>query len=305
MSNTNRIKAFLQKRSVLKKKFIFPFSPKETTICERRRDFLEQFTISSDYHLAILKYIDEQVGLKGKRVLELGGSNIPREIFLDDFAVKQYVGIDYIESWWADPNHKRERVNLLNDIKKAYNREEPYLLFSGSINDLTDDYLVKHFDVIISFSSIEHFEDMPLMLKKAFNVLKKGGIYFASSEPIWSSGKGHHFWITADYNFQVTPDFDYAHLIYDKRQFKKKFINIKDLDKVSRQVYDWNGINRLFYSEIETAVNASPFVFKEIYPFIIQKPPREVEDLLYKKYSNRAKNKEKFSKRGIQWILQK
>jgi hypothetical protein len=121
--------------------FIFPFAPKNRVICEKRREFLKNFTISPDYHLAILAYIDENLGLKGKRILELGGSNIPREILLDDFAVKQYVGVDYIESWWPDPNHKKEVVNQLGDLCKVFSKDKSYMLFSGNVNDLPADHL--------------------------------------------------------------------------------------------------------------------------------------------------------------------
>lgn len=57
---------------------MFPFKPNNLEIIERRREFLKKYSISPDYHLSILSYIDENFGLRGKRILELGGSNIPR-----------------------------------------------------------------------------------------------------------------------------------------------------------------------------------------------------------------------------------
>jgi SAM-dependent methyltransferase len=287
------------------KQYVFPFAPKDRQFCEKRRKFLKEFSISPDYHLAILKYIDENFGLKGKRILELGGSNIPREILLDDFGVKQYVGVDYIESWWPDPNHKREKVYLLEEFDKVFDREDPYQLYSGSVNDLKIDTISGYFDVIVSFSSIEHFSNTPLMLEKASDALKKGGVYIASSEPLWSSGKGHHFWIDGGYNFQVTNDFDFAHLLYDKSEFLKKFEAKKDVQDISRQIYDWSGINRTFYKEIEEAVYASKFSGKVIFPFILQAPPANIIAELHRRHGSKVKNDQDFSIRGIQWILEK
>jgi SAM-dependent methyltransferase len=285
--------------------FIFPFTPKNNEICEKRRLFLKDFSISPDYHLAILSYIDENFGLRGKRVLEIGGSNIPREILIDDFGVKQYVGIDYIESWWPDPNHRREIVNSLNDLQKVFTQDQHYFIFSGNVNDLPDDFLANYFDIIVSFSSIEHFENVSLMLEKSYNVLKNGGLYFSSSEPIWSSGKGHHFWINENYNFQVTNDFDFIHLLYSKDQFLEKFKQKKEIEKVAHQIYSWNGINRFFYKEIEEAVFSSSFSEKDIHPFIIKYPPTDILNKLLNKYKDKIKNEKDFSIRGIQWILKK
>jgi hypothetical protein len=143
------------------------------------------------------------------------------------------------------------------------------------------------------------------MLDKSYGILKKGGHYFATSEPLWSSGKGHHFWISQDYNFQITNDFDFTHLLYDKKEFLMKFQSKKDIVKISEQVYDWNGINRLFYKEIEQAVYSSGFSSKTIYPFILQDPPANMLGMLCGKYSDKIKNDGDFSIRGIQWILKK
>jgi SAM-dependent methyltransferase len=305
MNLFKKIKYLFSKKQISQNKFIFPFIPKNNKICEKRRDFLKDFSISPDYHLAILAYIDENFGLKGKRVLELGGSNIPREIIIDDFGVKQYIGVDYIESWWPDPNHKKETVIPMGDLLKVFSSDEPYFIFSGSVNDLPDDFLSDKFDIIISFSSIEHFNDIPLMLKKAHNVLKKGGYYFATSEPVWSSGKGHHFWISPDYNFQVTSDFDFAHLLYSKEEFLEKFKSKREIDVVAEKIYDWDGINRLFYKDIESAVYSSDFSNKVIYPFILQKPPASILDALRVKNGNKINSDNDFSIRGIQWILEK
>lgn len=283
---------------------LFPFSPVNIGIVEKRRKFLEKYSISPDYHLSILSYIDENFGLKGKRILELGGSNIPREILSKDFGVKQYVGIDYVDSWWKDPNHEKETLHSLDNFKKVFSPSEPYLIFSGKIDDLPDDIIANNFDIIISFSSIEHFGNIPLMLKKAFNVLKKGGLYFASSEPIWSSGKGHHFWINENYNFHVTNDFDFAHLLYTRSEFLEKFKSKNEIEKVAYQIYDWDGINRSFCGKIKADILTSSFSEKHVYPFIIQEPSDDILDKLYQKYGV-GNSKDDFSTRGIQWILKK
>ncbi|NCA93574.1 MAG: methyltransferase domain-containing protein [Sphingobacteriia bacterium] len=284
---------------------MFPFDPTNLDIVEKRRKFLEKYSISPDYHLSILSYIDENFGLRGKRILELGGSNIPREIVIKDFGVKQYVGIDYVDSWWKDPNHEIETLHSLKDFKKIFSLSEPYLIFSGRIDDLPDGIISDSFDIIISFSSIEHFRNISLMLKKASDVLKKGGFYFASSEPIWSSGKGHHFWINENYNFHVTNDFDFAHLLYSKDEFLNQFKLKNEIEKVAYQIYDWDGINRFFYGEIEAGVLNSSFSEKHIYPFVIQEPSIDILNKLYQKYGDEIKNKNDFSIRGIQWILKK
>jgi len=288
----------------LERQFAFPFEPENREICKKRREFLKEYT-SHDYHLSVLAYINENLGLKDKRILELGGSNIPREIPLDDFSVKQYVSVDYINSWHPDPNHQREVIHDLGDLQKVFTEDEPYLIFSGSVNDLSDDFLAGYFDIIISFSTIEHFENMPLMLEKASNVLKKDGFYFATSEPLWSSGKGHHFWISSDYNFQVTNDFDFAHLLYNKNEFLEFFRSKRDIEKISDQIYDWKGINRLFYKEIEEAVRSSDFSSKVIFPWMRQNPPSDILNMLQSRYTDEIKDQGDFSIRGVQWVLKK
>jgi len=47
-----------------------------------------------DYHIEFLNHLTRLFNLEGFRVIEIGGSNIPREMVLNDFKVKQWVCID-------------------------------------------------------------------------------------------------------------------------------------------------------------------------------------------------------------------
>jgi hypothetical protein len=50
------------------------------------------------YHVNYLRECDNQCGLKGKRVIEIGGS-LPKELVVGCFGVKQWIAIEDIGYW--------------------------------------------------------------------------------------------------------------------------------------------------------------------------------------------------------------
>jgi SAM-dependent methyltransferase len=49
------------------------------------------------------------------------------------------------------------------------------------------------FDIVVSFNSFEHIHDPEGALREIGRVLKHGGIFYASFDPIWTADTGSHF----------------------------------------------------------------------------------------------------------------
>ncbi len=75
-----------------------------------RAELKEKFGLS--YQLDALEFFEAQVGLRGKRVLELAGSNLPRELVIDRLGVKHWTCID-------DPGGKYLEVQKKRNTKLA------------------------------------------------------------------------------------------------------------------------------------------------------------------------------------------
>ena len=122
--------------------------------------------------------------MENKKIFELGGSNAPREILLDDFKIKQYIAVDYIHSWWPDPNHKREKIYELSTLKENYQNTDSYKIYSGKVNDIPYNFLENTFDIVYTISTIEHFDDLKLILEIAYPYFKERRSFYSNIRTI-------------------------------------------------------------------------------------------------------------------------
>lgn len=125
-----------------------------------------------DYFHILRKSVD----LRGKRVLEIGGS-IPAEL-TESANVAQWISID------VDEKLVGSRVTPGRGRSLALLMDASSMGFAGS-----------SFDVVFSGNAFEHILLFPEALAHVFRVLKPGGLFFTIFSPIWSGPDGHHTWI--------------------------------------------------------------------------------------------------------------
>lgn len=147
-----------------------------------------------DWHIPALHFLFNRVSVQGLRVLEIGGSNLPRALTHDLLGARSWVAVDGI---WD------ERVLAMR--ADHYGRERMVALDSVTENDLASDYLIargraedipsilhNRFDCIISIAALEHVDDLSLCLENAYRCLVQPGWFAALFGPIWSGYEGHH-----------------------------------------------------------------------------------------------------------------
>jgi SAM-dependent methyltransferase len=129
----------------------------------------------SSAHRVLSRYIP----FKGKDVLEIGGSQSGEsaEPFLKDGAASVTVtGLDRV----ADKEFVSGQLRFLR----------------ADALSLSSVFRPGSFDVLYGLSIVEHIPTPEVLLDEVYRVLKPGGVAYFEGNPIWSSPKGHHLWVS-------------------------------------------------------------------------------------------------------------
>jgi hypothetical protein len=210
----------------------------------------------AEYQIAALAELLQRTSLAGKRVLEVGGSNLPRALVLAHLGAKEWISVDIIEegSYQLEQQGSHYRTEGINDLKLASQLigSRSYLILNGKIEDATD-LSSSYFDVVVSITSFEHILAIPSALATMQHVKTSQAYVFSYHGPIWSSYCGHHVWVDDEIHFNnhaAIPAFD--HLLCDPPEMFEKLIKRYDRKRAEQavlQIYHLPRINRLFYED--------------------------------------------------------
>jgi len=117
----------------------------------------------SQYHLDILESLYEKYGLKNKRIIDVGGSNIPIDV-MKSFEVTKFVCLDPISKWgYAKIKNKcfLKNVYKLSDFEEAFNAEYSFILDENI--EKVGNILNNEFDIAISISAFEHVTSLKII----------------------------------------------------------------------------------------------------------------------------------------------
>jgi SAM-dependent methyltransferase len=203
-------------------------------------------------HLVLSRY----VSLTGKHILEVGGAQACVSVmpFLKDGAASAIVsGLDHISQEVVSDQYdlRIQRANAL-ELSSVFGHER--------------------FDIVYGLSIIEHIPSPELFLSELHAVLKPGGLAYLEGNPLWSSAKGHHLWVSTDGPYPTTANYlfdptwpaqstnplpDWAHLLMTPGEMRsflaKKTIPAGDIDCIMDWVFDSDGINRIGMERIARA----------------------------------------------------
>jgi ubiquinone/menaquinone biosynthesis C-methylase UbiE len=236
----------------------------------------------SSAHRVLSRYIP----FKGKDVLEIGGSQSGEsaEPFLKDGAASVTVtGLDRV----ADKEFVSGQLRFLR----------------ADALSLSSVFRPGSFDVLYGLSIVEHIPTPEVLLDEVYRVLKPGGVAYFEGNPIWSSPKGHHLWVsnwggpyqrktTANYLFNEFPDIestnplpDWSHLLMTQDQMRE-YLSAKSLPRVDIEcIIDWvycsDQVNRMNMSEIAEAYTTSRLIVLEANT-LRSEVPRDMESALRK-----------------------
>jgi SAM-dependent methyltransferase len=231
-----------------------------------------------------LRAAERCVGLKQKRVLEVGGS-VPVE------AVRA-AGVAH---WTAC------------DLKPATQDARDYttLVADAAAMPLERDSL----DAAYSVCAFEHFDRLEHVLREVHRVLRPSARFFAQFAPIWSCAVGHHVWIMENgqplvtFNDRVIPRF--AHLLLEERELATFLTLTRGADlarRISDYVWRQKYINRLFEGDFRRIVEASPFRVESIEPWGgVTRPQSEMRAALMQRWPSGGD----FAAHGLRIVLTK
>jgi SAM-dependent methyltransferase len=273
------------------------------------------------WHIGYLKNIAPFV--KGKIVLEIGGSCFPRKLLFSTLGAKKWVCIDYLKNWGKD-----FEVNRLNELLDNSGKTNDFLVFSldNAENNLNAcDYLKFHgdatyipesfygkFDIVVSTNAFEHILTLPQVIEKIYRCLKRGGKLFTGFGPIWSCAVGHHYaggkydrvLQKTDISFNniekdgVPP---FIHLLKNEKETREYFADKSlpfgqmQIDCLCKWSYHTDEINRLFFEDYEEIMANSKFKSYKIIASCIEKSTDELLEELCRKYPKYKR----FDVRGI------
>jgi hypothetical protein len=249
----------------------------------------------------LLRYFDT----RGKRVLQIGESNWPREFVFDMMQPAQWVTvasipketIELVEAGEREPylDHLREvGISHFGSAKNGF--DAPYTIFADPIEDGRQ-VLESRFDLVLSVAYFQHVINLKEMFEIAYSNLRDQGIIFSQFSPIWSSAVGHHCsWIpnhrlksAVEQGNGLIPPF--GHLIYtedDMKTLLSKCYDQNDLDWIIDSIYKNAQINKLFFDDYFRIFLQSDFKMVDFRGRWVTPIDNEVRVILENKFPGRA-----------------
>ncbi len=227
------------------------------------------------YHVPYCVQADQLVGLRGKRVLEVGGS-LPAEFVKNNLGVAQWTAVEELSYWrTVDQVEKLTDSPLQQQADAKLTAATPdlldqdYVLLDGAIEDAPDT-LAGQFDVAFSIACFEHVSRLPKALDRIARLLKPGGQLFTMFSPIWSAHDGHHLPNITDrtgrtFVFGNSPIPPWGHLLAGPSGLYQYLLNHTDAataEEMVYYVYHAPHINRLFAEDYVNYFQQSPLTVK-------------------------------------------
>lgn len=221
--------------------------------------------------------MDARCSLEGKRVLEIGGSNMPKEMIFDALKVRQWISVDRVypenRQYWPQQYKQTGVIPISEDIE--YTMLDQHVILDGGIEKLSPSF-ANRFDVTISMDAYEHIHRFATMLERVHMALRPGGTMMSMYSVIWSSHFGHHLWGVTDkagrtYYIESSPIPKWGHLLMRPHEMYQYLLNHTDpdaADEIVYHVYHSEILNRLFYEDYEGYFARSPFQNIEMGRFI-------------------------------------
>lgn len=272
---------------------------KQLKMQNRKKYLSEDFP---QYHLDILEEIDKTYSLKGKTIIDIGGSNIPIEI-MKSFGVKKFVCVDPISKWGyyqKDNVCFGKRIYKETEFSNAFENEYSFII-DNEVETLGEQFN-NIFDIAISISTFEHVNSIKETLNVIHRMLKSKGVIISQYEPVFSCASGHHVYVSKEYNFNNMPEIDYLHLLYKEDEAREYIKSIERFDKniqeeIIRQAYHSNVINRFMIKDHIVGFHNSLFNKFIVEYFYMQPVPEEIRQKLVTNYGD-----QRYDIRGIKYI---
>lgn len=234
-----------------------------------------------EYNLAgqpdFLVEMNRHWSLEGKRVLEIGGSNIPKPFLFEVLKARQWVSVDRVypanRQYWPSQYKHTGVIPICEDID--YSILDQHVILDGGIERLPRSFAGR-FDAIVSMDAFEHIPKFASMLDRAYDALRPGGKMLSMYSVIWSSHFGHHLWGVTDkagktYYIESSPIPKWGHLLMRPHEMYRYLLDHTDAetaDEIVYHVYHSEILNRLFFEDYQAYFAQSKFRKLDLHKFL-------------------------------------
>jgi SAM-dependent methyltransferase len=266
------------------------------------------------YHVPYALEAESQIGLRGKAVIEIGGS-LPERFVRDALGVRGWFAIEEMAYWHemqgsggAHGNPPDQgAVRRVADATPG-DAAAAYGVFAGRVEELPDT-LHGQFDAAFSIAAFEHIDRLALTLDGIHAALRPGGLLFSMFSPIWSAHDGHHLPVIRDrqgreFNFARSPIPPWGHLMMRPPELFQYLLAHTDRETAGEIVYYVHHsphINRLFTEDYVAYCQQSEFeLLRCDATFAAEVPPD-----LQRELERRHPGYRRFKNNGMLVILRK
>ncbi len=247
------------------------------SISQERRDYLQEKHGLHVYHFKALDALLGETNLSGKRVLEIGGSNMPRELVSEDLRAEHWVSVDMVDMTHYARAQQIEhyRREPIYPLAEAEHRKfgDSYTIFNGAAEHIGPRFFGE-FDVVVSITAFEHIGRLATVLRRCYQALRPGGLLFSYFGPLYSCRVGHHCWVTPELNFNNPgPLPDFCHLLMkpaDLLEVLREHYPIETAEEAVHQIYYSDRVTRNLYEDYEAYMTRSPFEEFECRPYGVE-----------------------------------
>jgi SAM-dependent methyltransferase len=262
---------------------------------DERKAYYEKEHNLLDYHIQFFNALTCKIDLKGKRVLEIGGSNMPKELVINEAGATKWVCID--KSWgygFAEKHKSKIPVFKFGEVQlKDALDDYDYVIYDGYAEQMTKDFY-EQFDVCISNCCFEHVTQLPVVLDLIYCALRDTGKLYAEFGPPWSSVNGNHLWIIDEgNNIELThgnfpAELGYAHLYLGYASIYNKLESMYGSNFAKKNTFivkNGEHLNRLFFEDYVFIMHKSLFRKKSVSPVYLCKISDETMSCLRNTYA--------------------
>ncbi|MBF0333769.1 MAG: methyltransferase domain-containing protein [Alphaproteobacteria bacterium] len=259
------------------------------------------------YHITFLGNADQEVGVSGRTVLEVGGC-LPPELVFGDFGAKRWIGViepEYYKETKTTFSSQAVQVVPIEQVKSLDDLGRHAVLL-GRIEQLGPGF-AEQFDMVFSVAAFEHITRLGLALDRIRMALRRdGGVLFTIFSPIWSAHDGHHLpeivdstGCRIDFGPAIPP---WGHLLMRPAEmfwYLRRQADAETAAEVCYYIYNSPQINRLF-TEDYVGLVAQDFdgLLEPLFPCEISAETQSRLETLYPGRTNFANN-------GIRMILRR
>lgn len=244
-----------------------------------------------EYQINMLDNAAKTLSFKDKIVLEVGGSNLPKECVFDILGASKWVCIDLIEGYqiWQNKAHYAETVfvDIIDENLLSIIDENKYVIIKADIADIGIK-LRGLFDVCFSCCSFEHIHRLNLALSNIYYSLNDEGVLYTEFGPVFSCKYGSHYWYDENSNFNHQEKvLDYKHLLMDNMELLTFLLNHFSQKKANMIHYHFKHserINRFFLEDYKRLMEMSEFKDYIMEPCTVVKTDETTQKLLEDRY---------------------